>query len=92
LDPVVKVSLAISDEYTTGILNGNLQLYYQRLKQLISQVPYKNLEDTRFYGSLSVFKRLYDNQVFGWPPTVDKGVLRLITHQNSLRQTFMEGW
>ena len=79
------MSLAISDEFTVGILNHNLQLYYQRLKHLISQVPVNSLEDTKLYDSVSIFKRLYDNQVFGWPPTVDKGVLRLITHELSLR-------
>lgn len=41
--------------------------------------------------NVSIFKRLLDNEMFGWPPQLSFNMLFLIHCQKKLRDTFLEG-
>ena len=58
---------------------------------LISQVSLTDLEGMAVLKDVNIFKRLFDRQLFGWPPSFSQTGLHIIMVQKCLRSTFLTG-
>lgn len=79
LDFSTKVTAAISRKFTDSVSTENLERYYARLQSVVNQAPKVVIKELPLQADVNVFKRLFDRRAFGWPPSLPKPVLHLIT-------------